>query len=174
VVNDGAVTSNTATTTMQIKFPPTLTTVGPVETTTEETEVEIDFLEITTNGDEADPDGTVTAFVVQAVSTGTLRIGTTAASATAFAPSTNDVISSDLGLKAFWTPDLNASGTLSAFTILARDNEDILSVGDVRLMICQSQTMILEVQMNQPQWSLLTLQVMIPTSMELLILLLSY
>ncbi|MEO9477062.1 MAG: Ig-like domain-containing protein, partial [Cyclobacteriaceae bacterium] len=128
-VNDGSSTSNTATTTMAIKFPPVLTAVGPAETTLEETEVEIDFLEITNNGDESDADGTVVAFIVKSVTSGTLRVGADVSSATAYVLGVNDTIK--LGSKAFWTPDLNESGTLSAFEIVALDNEDFESIGNV-------------------------------------------
>ncbi|MFT6865638.1 MAG: VCBS repeat-containing protein, partial [Cyclobacteriaceae bacterium] len=129
VVNDGAQNSNTGNTTMSIKFPPVLTSIGPVETTLEETEVEIDFLEIKDNADESDADGEVVAFVVKAISQGTLRIGTDPISATAFSPGTNDII--QLGSKAFWTPPANQSGTLSAFEIVAKDDEGFESVGNV-------------------------------------------
>ncbi|MFY0654491.1 MAG: VCBS domain-containing protein [Cyclobacteriaceae bacterium] len=122
VINDGTDNSNPATSTMSIKFPPTLSAIGPVETTTEETEVEIDFLEISANADEDDADGEVTAFIVQSIVTGTLRIGTSEATAEVFS-ATNTVISSELGLKAFWTPDNNDSGTLPAFTVIVRDDE---------------------------------------------------
>ncbi|MEQ6118269.1 Ig-like domain-containing protein, partial [Reichenbachiella sp. MALMAid0571] len=130
-VNDGNDDSNSTVATIKVKFPPTLSTTGPAETTTEETEVEIDFLEISANADEDDADGEVVAFVVKSVTTGTLRIGATEATATAYATGTNDVVSSELGLKAFWTPPTNSSGTLSAFSILAKDNEGFLSVGEV-------------------------------------------
>ncbi|MEP4531721.1 MAG: Ig-like domain-containing protein, partial [Cyclobacteriaceae bacterium] len=128
-VNDGSTTSNTATTTMAIKFPPVLTAVGPAETTLEETEVEIDFLEISNNGDESDADGSVVAFIVKSVTSGTLRIGADVSSATPYVLGTNDTLK--LGSKAFWTPDLNESGTLSAFEIVALDNEDFESIGNV-------------------------------------------
>jgi hypothetical protein len=128
VVNDGEGNSNTATTTMSIKFPPVLTAIGPVETTLEETEVEIDFLEISDNANESDSDGEVVAFVVKGVNLGTLKIGATPETAIPFASGTNDVI--QLGSKAFWTPPLNQSGTLSAFEIVARDNEGFESVGN--------------------------------------------
>ncbi len=131
VVNDGTDDSNTATTTLSVKFPPTLSAIGPVETTTEETQVEIDFLEINDNSDAMDADGEVTAFVVQNVVTGTLKIGASEATATPYAPGTNDVVSAELGLKAFWTPDTNDSGTLSAFTVFARDNEGFESNEEV-------------------------------------------
>ena len=101
---------------------PTFTTLSsPVDTTTEDTEVQITFAELQAAGNEADTGGTgVNAFVVQAVSTGTLNIGATSGTATAFAVGTNDVI--DSANHAFWTPALNANGAaLSAFTVVARD-----------------------------------------------------
>ena len=55
---------------------PTLTTMAAaVDTVAEDTQVEITFAEIAAQGNEADVDGTVNAFVVKAVSSGTLLIG---------------------------------------------------------------------------------------------------
>src|SRR5690606_10601768 len=68
-----------------------------------------------------DVDGSVSAFVVKEVSNGSLKIGLDAASASAWATGTNDAI--DATHKAFWTPPLDANGTLVGFTIAARDNE---------------------------------------------------
>ncbi|MCE7992287.1 MAG: hypothetical protein HEP71_09915 [Roseivirga sp.] len=96
---------------------PTFTSLsGPVETTTEDTGVEITFAEIAAQGDEADSDGTVGAFVVQAVSTGTLTIN-----GANFATGTNDEITA--AKSAIWTPATSASGVLNAFTIKAKDND---------------------------------------------------
>lgn len=125
-VNDGSVDSNIANALIGVKYPPVLTAIGPVETTLEETEVEIDFLEVSNNSDASDADGSVTAFVVKSVNTGTLRIGTTPDTATPYAAGSNDVISGSL--KAFWTPAINAIGTISAFTVAARDNEGFESL----------------------------------------------
>ncbi|MEQ9425068.1 MAG: Ig-like domain-containing protein, partial [Cyclobacteriaceae bacterium] len=134
VVNDGDDgDSNTETSTITIKFPPVLTTIGPVETTVEETEIEISFLEIANNADDSDVDGTITAFVVQTVSSGTLEIGSTQAGATAFEATTNDIITSTL--KAYWTPPTNQTGTLAAFTILARDNENLESSSPITVPV---------------------------------------
>lgn len=113
-------TSSTATVTITpVNDIPTLTSFATVvDTVNQNTEVEITFAELTAQGNEADADGTVDAFVVQAVSSGTLKIGTNAGSATAYAAGTNDTISSTL--KAYWTPASNANGTLNAFTVKAK------------------------------------------------------
>ena len=66
---------------------PTLTTISAF-TGTEDTEKTILFSDLTTAGNQADIDGTVTAFVVQSVSTGMLKIGTDSASATAWVAGT--------------------------------------------------------------------------------------
>ncbi|WP_395685071.1 beta strand repeat-containing protein [Caenimonas koreensis] len=71
-------------------------------------------------GNEADKDGTVAAFVVRAVTSGTLLIGTSLSTATAWAPGTNDVV--DATHLAFWTPPKDTNGTLDAFTVVALDN----------------------------------------------------
>ena len=100
---------------------PTVTTMAaPVDAVAEDTQVEITFADIAAQGDEADVDGTVTAFVVKGVTTGTLLIGTTAGTATAFVAGVNDTI--DATRSAFWTGASNANGTLNAFTVVAQDN----------------------------------------------------
>ncbi|MEQ9306703.1 MAG: hypothetical protein RJQ14_22505, partial [Marinoscillum sp.] len=132
-VTDGDDNSNTATTRMAIKFPPVLTAVGPVETTLEETEVEIDFLEITANADESDTDGEVVAFLIGGVTSGTLRIGSSIGTAVAYQAGVNDTIR--IGQKVYWTPVVNESGTLSAFTIKAVDDEDYLSTTFIQVPI---------------------------------------
>lgn len=100
---------------------PTLTTLtNPVDTTNEDVEVEISFADLTTAGDESDPDGTVDAFVVKAVSSGTLKIGATAGTATAWVAGTNDTI--DASKNAYWTPDSEVYGTQNAFTVVAEDD----------------------------------------------------
>ncbi|WP_194792946.1 beta strand repeat-containing protein [Caenimonas koreensis] len=76
-------------------------------------------------GNEADIDGTVTAFVVRAVTSGTLLIGTSLSTATAWAPGANDVV--DATHLAFWTPPKDTNGTLDAFTVVALDNDGATS-----------------------------------------------
>lgn len=127
--------SDTATITVRdINDPPTLTTfAGTVDTTPEEAAVEIGFAELTASGDEADIDGTVVAFVVQAVSSGSLKIGADAGSAAPFAVTTNDTV--DSTNKAYWTPATNATGGVNAFTAKARDDDAALSASPVQVSV---------------------------------------
>lgn len=102
--------------------PPTITHFsGSVKTTDEETEVEISSADLAAAGDETDTDGTVEGFVVKSVSSGTLRIGPNAGSATAYNAVTNCQI--DATNHAYWTPDTDANGELPAFSVVAVDDE---------------------------------------------------
>ncbi|CAD5979196.1 Hemolysin, plasmid [Planktothrix tepida] len=106
--------------------PPTFSSfAGPVDTTNEDTEVELTFADLVAQGNEADSDGTVDAFVVKAVSSGTLKIGNDAASATAWVAGSNDTI--DATKKAYWTPDANVNGTVNALQVVAKDNDGLVS-----------------------------------------------
>ncbi|CAB5142623.1 hypothetical protein D3OALGA1CA_3945 [Olavius algarvensis associated proteobacterium Delta 3] len=106
---------------------PTLTTfTGPIDTTAEDTEVEITLADLKAQGDEADSDGTVDGFVVKAITTGTLKIGSSAGAATAWVLGTNDTI--DANNHAYWTPAQDANGTLDAFEVVAQDNDGAESV----------------------------------------------
>ncbi|TVS18283.1 MAG: hypothetical protein EA424_11215, partial [Planctomycetaceae bacterium] len=114
--------------------PPTLTAFADsVATTLEDTQVEISFADLSAQGDEADVDGTVTAFVVQSVASGSLKIGVDAGSATAFASGSNDTI--DALNNAYWTPALNDNGTLDAFAVVARDNSGAVSTPPVTAQV---------------------------------------
>ena len=107
---------------------PTLSSFAAViDTTNEDTEVELTLAELKAQGNEADVDGTVDAFVVKSVTSGTLKIGTSAGTATAWAAGTNDTI--DATNHAYWTPDLNANGTQNAFAVVAKDNSGAESTG---------------------------------------------
>lgn len=113
---------------------PTLTSFSaPVDTVAEDTQVEITFAELQAQGNEADADGTVQAFVVRSVASGTLRIGASAASATAWAAGSNDTITA--GLHAYWTPAAEASGALGAFSVVARDNDGSESAAPVLVRV---------------------------------------
>ena len=105
-------------------------------TTAEDTEVELTFAAVAAAGDEADLDGTVTAFVVKAVSSGTLKIGASAATATAWDAATNAVIGA--GLNAYWTPAANATGSLDAFTVVARDDGGLESSVSLAVLVAVS------------------------------------
>ena len=91
---------------------------GVITSTIEDTEVEITFSDLSTQGNESDVDGTVDAFIVKAVSSGTLRIGIDSASATAWEAVTNDTI--DATNRAYWTPAQDANGTFNAFNVGAQ------------------------------------------------------
>ncbi|MBR9829351.1 MAG: DUF4347 domain-containing protein, partial [Oceanospirillales bacterium] len=128
---------------------------APVETSDEDTQVEITFNELAARGNEADQEpipedelteggptlreGTVDAFVVTSVKSGTLKIGTDAASATAWNPGTNDVI--DATHRAYWTPAPNANNAenasqpIDAFDVKARDSDGLLSSSHVTAQI---------------------------------------
>src|SRR4029079_6085599 len=113
---------------------PTLTLMAaPVDMVAEDTPVQITFAEIAAQGDEADVDGTVAAFVVKAVSSGTLLIGTSAGTATLWAAGSNDLI--DATHQAYWTAAPNANGTLNAFTVAAKDNGGLESTGAVQVQV---------------------------------------
>lgn len=88
--------------------PQTLTAfTGVIDTTDQDTEVAITLAELAAQRDEADPDSMVTAFVVQAVSSGTLKLGADTGSASAFVASSNDVI--EATTKAYWIPAAGAT-----------------------------------------------------------------
>jgi uncharacterized delta-60 repeat protein len=113
---------------------PTLTAMAAAaDTVNEDTQVQITFTEIAAQGNEADVDGTVTAFVVKAVTSGTLLIGTSPGAATAFAVGTNDVI--DGTKNAYWTGVSNANGTLNAFTVVAKDDGGLQSAAAVQVQV---------------------------------------
>ncbi|NBO42375.1 MAG: hypothetical protein EBU92_12840, partial [Betaproteobacteria bacterium] len=87
----------------------------------EDTEITISFNQLLSNSDATDTDGKVNAFVVKAVNSGSLKIGSTSASATAWTAGTNDTV--DATHQLFWTPDANANGDLNAFSVVAQDNQ---------------------------------------------------
>src|SRR5439155_1275359 len=111
---------------------PTLSAfAAPVVTVNEDTQATITLTDLKTQGNEADVDGTVDAFVVKAVSSGTVLIGTSAGTATVWAAGTNDTV--DATHQAYWTGPLNANGTLNAFTVVAKDNGGLQSASPVQV-----------------------------------------
>ncbi len=110
---------------------PTLTSYsGVIDTTTQNTEVEITFAELLAKGNEADVDGTIDTFVVNTVSSGTLNIGVNSGAAAAFNASTNNKI--DATNNAYWTPANDVFGTQNAFTTTVLDNNGAESSGAVQ------------------------------------------
>ena len=114
---------------------PTFSSLGAsIFTTAEDNAAEITLQGLAAFSNASDVDGVVNAYVVQAVTSGSLRLGTTAQNATAWAASSNDAITSTV--KAFWTPaaDVNGEG-LAAFTVVARDNGGAVSETPVAVMV---------------------------------------
>ena len=96
---------------------------------TEDTGKTISFADLQGASNAADSDGTVTAFEVQAVTTGTLTIN-----GSAYNASTNKTI--DATKSAVWTPAANAAGSaLNAFTVKAKDNGGDVSASAVQVKV---------------------------------------
>ncbi|MDP2902157.1 MAG: M10 family metallopeptidase C-terminal domain-containing protein, partial [Methylovulum sp.] len=113
---------------------PTLTTFSSaVASGNENSEVTVSFDALQALGNQADGDGTVTAFVIKALSSGSLKIGASAETATPWDAATNNTI--DASKNAYWTPDANASGVLNAFTTVAKDNGGLESATAIQAMV---------------------------------------
>jgi len=70
-------------------------------------------------------DGSVTAFVIKSVESGTLLLGNSIGTATPWVAGSNDTLTSVIN--AYWTPATNATGVLTAFTVVAKDNSGVES-----------------------------------------------
>ncbi|WGG49491.1 DUF4214 domain-containing protein [Rugamonas sp. DEMB1] len=107
---------------------------GAVASTDEDVQQEVTLAQLLAAGNAADSDGGVDAFVVRAVASGQLRLGASAATATAWSAGGNDVI--DAGHHAYWTPAANANGgAVDAFSVVARDNDGLSSPTPVVLAL---------------------------------------
>lgn len=114
-------TQRTAVTILATNDSPTLTTMAStVATEKEDVQAAIALAALKAQGNEADIDGTVDAFIVKAISSGTLLLGISPETATPWAAGVNDTV--DATHQAYWKAALNANGTLNAFTVVARDN----------------------------------------------------
>ncbi len=100
---------------------PTLTAfAAPVADDKEDQAIQIRFANLKSQGNAADIDGKVTAFAIKAVSSGSVAIGETLATAKPWRAGGNDTV--DGGHSAFWTPPVNANGKLAAFMAVAVDD----------------------------------------------------
>jgi alpha-tubulin suppressor-like RCC1 family protein len=109
---------------------------GPITSGNEDSAIPITFAALAEKGDQADIDSAVTGFVVKEVTTGTLKIGTSEATAKPWNASTNKVINASLN--GYWTPSLNANGTQSAFKVVARDDGALESATTVQTVVSVS------------------------------------
>ncbi|MGE5372490.1 MAG: Ig-like domain-containing protein [Solirubrobacterales bacterium] len=96
---------------------PTLTTVNPLTGGLEDAPVTITYAALAAAADEADADGDVIRFRVEAVSTGSLTKGGSAV--------TSGDTTLGSGESLLWTPAAKANGTLNAFTISAYDGSNL-------------------------------------------------
>ena len=86
-----------------------------------------------TQGNEIDVDGTVTAFVIKSLTSGSLKIGTSSINATPWDVTTNNII--DATHQAYWLPTGNSVGILNAFTVVAKDNDNLESITPIQTKI---------------------------------------
>jgi VCBS repeat-containing protein len=101
---------------------------GTVKQGVEDTETAITLADIQARGNATDIDGTVDSYLVTAVSNGSLRIGSNSSTALPW-DSSNSVI--DATHNAYWSPDSNTNGLISAFSLVARDDLGLVSVTPV-------------------------------------------
>jgi len=128
------ITGTTAYNFTTVNNAPTLTTFGSaVASGNEDSEITVTFVNLQTQGDEVDLGGTVDSFVIKAINSGTLKIGTSASVATDWNAITNSTIDADLN--AYWTPAANVNGLLNAFTVVAKDNSGLESATAIQAMV---------------------------------------
>ena len=103
-----------------------------VDSVAEDNAVELTLADLKAKADEFD-DVSVDAFVIKAVTSGTLLLGTSSGSASDWVPGSNDVITGTIN--AYWTPAANVNGALNAFTVVARDNTGLVSATQVEVPV---------------------------------------
>jgi len=113
---------------------PTLTAfTSSVATGNEDSAINVSFADLIKQANEADVDGTVTAFVIKSVSSGTLKFGASPGTAKPWNAVTNNIL--DATHQAYWTPSSNANGVLSAFTAVAVDNDGLKSATAIQATV---------------------------------------
>ena len=111
-------------------------------TTDEDTEIKITYDMIKRHTDVNDVDasdnnpitngGIISVFIIRNITSGTLRIDDASMNKVAFSSINNTIDSSH---SVYWTPDLNTTGTLDAFTLVARDNLSLTSVNPLQIKV---------------------------------------
>ena len=104
-----------------------------VETTNENDEIEITFSELIAQGDEFDIEDGVDGFIVKTLTSGNLRIGADAGSATLWNATTNNLINA--GHHAYWTPDRDTNSIQNAFELVVKDNLNAESITNIMAQI---------------------------------------
>lgn len=118
-----------------------------VSSTFKNTEEEITLNDLLSASDATDSDGSITNFVIQSVTSGSLRIGSDKTTASAYASGTNDEV--DANQDAYWTPENDATGNdILAFEVIVRDNNGHETTSSVAVPIDVIQLRINEVFTN--------------------------
>jgi len=113
---------------------PTLTAfTASVATGNEDSTINVSFADLIKQANETDVDGTVTAFVIKSVSSGTLKFGASPGTAKPWNAATNNTL--DATHQAYWTPSSNANGVLNAFTAVAVDNGGLKSATAIQATV---------------------------------------
>ena len=137
-----SVTSLATANVVNVNEAPTLTAfASTVASGNENNQIAVSFVDLQSQGNQADIDGAVTAFVVKAVSAGILNIGTSAGTALAWATGTNDIL--DATHQAYWAPLANTNGNMNAFTVVAKDDGGLLSAAATQAKVAVYATEIL-------------------------------
>ncbi len=109
---------------------PTLTSITPFNGVLNTLSV-ISYTDLVTNGNE-DVGNTPYVFIVNAVSSGSLSIGTTQVNATLWNASTNKTIAE--GTNAYWTPP-GGGGLANAFSVVVQDSFGTLSSPNTQVQV---------------------------------------
>ncbi len=96
----------------------------PLASSEDGQQVTVSFIDLNRHAQHFDIDGAVSRYVIKAVSSGSLKIGTDVSTAMPWNATTNNII--DAAHNAYWTPATNAIGTLDAFTVTV-DNSGLIS-----------------------------------------------
>lgn len=111
---------------------------GPASLTNEDSQLELtaSVLASQINHNDAE-DGSLTTFRVTSVLSGTLAIGPDASSAMPYLSGSNDLIqmTGSTTLNAYWTPMLNANGSLPAFTVRGVDSAGVSSMEEADIQV---------------------------------------
>jgi hypothetical protein len=119
--------------------PPTLTSITPFYRST------ILYTGLVTNGNEV-VSNTPFVFLVNSVTSGSLLIGATQGTATAWNASTNNTINQSNS--AYWTPPTSTTGLLDAFSVVVQDNIGAVSSPNVQVQVAVATNIIVDGSTN--------------------------
>ena len=112
---------------------PTLTSMTAFTSTSSFAVVVISYANLAANGNESVDTGLTYVFLVNSVSSGSLSIGATEGSATAWNASTNKTIGA--GTNAYWTPPGPSSTLWDAFSVVIQDSLGAVSTPNVLVQV---------------------------------------